>query len=687
VKAAPTRSAHREAVELSPLVSRRSSTPFVRTRTSAAPRSRSVPDVASSTRSGFAALDGLLLVGIVGMAAFLRLWNLGRVGFRGDEAVYAGQAAVLAGVEDLQRYFILLSRGNSNFLLYQHVVAVVYRLLGVTDVNARIVSATFSILTVVATFLIARVLYDRRTALYAALFLAVSSYSVTLGRLALLDPTFTFLFTMAILFLLKWGRTGRTAWFCGFAATAALTIQAKVVGLLLFAVCGLYLLLSRSSSRLNLRAVLLGAAVFLVFFAPALLQVAHNSREFTEFLSRSSQRVSSVPWYYYPRTLLRYEGPVVAIGWVLGIAAVARRRSRADLMPVIWIAVVAGFYQLYPLKAFNYVLPLMPVLSLLAARVASSLHGACQRIVLARNSAALAHARVDGAWRTATDSTEPAVRAVRGGRRARLRRSRVLATRVSTAAVLSVLVAGVALPQWRALHDDSFAGLKEAAQWLAAESPANTGVMALSQGSSQYVFAFYAKRDSYPFGRFRLATVLPGGTVVNSSPTADGSIPRDWVTDWPPRLIESGAVSYLVYFTGPVDDPPEESQLVETATQRKFREFIESYGGKLVHTIYRNQEGRVWIYQVQKRLPKPVVTYAVRQGSMTLSGEGFQINSPVTVYYHQRPVARAHAGSSGSFSVKFLLPKMIRSNYFLTVSDDAGNYTSFSRLSVRTQAT
>jgi len=70
-----------------------------------------------------------LLVGIVGMAAFLRLWNLGRVGFRGDEAVYAGQAAVLAGVEDLQRYFILLSRGNSNFLLYQHVVAVVYRLL------------------------------------------------------------------------------------------------------------------------------------------------------------------------------------------------------------------------------------------------------------------------------------------------------------------------------------------------------------------------------------------------------------------------------------------------------------------------------------------------------------------------------------------------------------------------------
>ena len=42
-------------------------------------------------------LGGAALAVIVGLGALLRFWNLDRVGFRGDEAVYAGQAALLAG--------------------------------------------------------------------------------------------------------------------------------------------------------------------------------------------------------------------------------------------------------------------------------------------------------------------------------------------------------------------------------------------------------------------------------------------------------------------------------------------------------------------------------------------------------------------------------------------------------------
>ena len=62
----------------------------------------------------------IVLVGlIVAVAAGLRLWNLARVGFGGDEAVYAGQAAVLSGDDEMRRHFILASRGNSNLLLYQ----------------------------------------------------------------------------------------------------------------------------------------------------------------------------------------------------------------------------------------------------------------------------------------------------------------------------------------------------------------------------------------------------------------------------------------------------------------------------------------------------------------------------------------------------------------------------------------
>jgi 4-amino-4-deoxy-L-arabinose transferase-like glycosyltransferase len=680
VRAAPPQPVGRGVVRLSPLVPRAPAAPVAGTPASRSLRRQPAVEVEHSGPSGRTAHDLLLLLGITGIAAFLRFWDLGRVGFRGDEAVYAGQAAVLAGVEEMKRHFILLSRGNSNFLLFQQILGLVYRLVGVADVTARVVSATFSVLTVVATFLIARVLYDRRAALYAALFLAVSSYSVALGRLALLDATFAFLFTLSILFLAMWGRTGTAAWFGCFAATAALAIQAKVVGVLLFAVCGGYLLLSQSVGKLNRRTVLLGVVVFMLFFAPAFLQLARNSQEFTEFLSRSSERVSSVPWHYYLTTLTRYEGPAVTICWALSVVAALGRRSRADLLPIIWTVVIAGFYQLYPLKAFNYMLPLVPALSLLMGRAAGSLTAALQRVMVARRSGARI---LSGGG---ADRSRPTVQLQRGtgrsarGKRAQLRRSRARAMLISRVVVLAILVAGTALPLRAALQDDSFAGLKEAAQWLADHSQPDAGVMTISHGSSQYVFAFYANRDSYPFGRFRLATVLPGGVVVNSSPTADGSTPRDWVITWPPRLVESGAISYLVYYTGPVDDPPEESQLVETATQRKFRQFVEGYGGELVHTVYRNHEGRAWIYRVTKRLPKPLLAYTIRRGVVKLTGRGFTEDAPVTVYYHQRPVARTRASRNGSVSVRFLLPKNIRSEYFLVASDSAGNSTSLTQL-------
>lgn len=683
MRAAPPRPVGLGVVRLSPPAPRAPAAPAAGTPASRSPRRQPGLEVDHSGPSGRTAHDLLLLLGITGIAAFLRFWDLGRVGFRGDEAVYAGQAAVLAGVEELKRHFILLSRGNSNFLLFQQILGLVYRLVGVADVTARVVSATFSVLTVVVTFLIARVLYDRRTALYAALFLAVSSYSVALGRLALLDATFAFLFTLSILFLATWGRTGTAAWFGCFAATAALAIQAKVVGVLLFVICGGYLLLTRSVGRLNQRTVLLGVVVFVLFFAPALLQLARNSQEFTEFLSRSSERVSSVPWHYYLTTLTRYEGPAVTICWALSVVAALARKSRADLLPIIWTVVIAGFYQLYPLKAFNYMLPLVPALSLLMGRAASSLTATLQHVMGARRS----DARILSG--DAADRSRPTVRLQPGtgraarGERARLRRNRARAMLISRVVFLAVLVAGTALPLQATLQDDSFAGLKEAAQWLAGHSQPDAGVMTISHGSSQYVFAFYANRDSYPFGRFRLATVLPGGVVVNSSPTADGSTPRDWVITWPPRLVESGAVSYLVYYTGPVDDPAEESQLVETATQRKFRQFVESYGGELVHTVYRNHEGRVWIYRVTKRLPKPVLAYTIRRGVVKLTGRGFTEDAPVTVYYHQRPVAHTRASRNGSVSVRFLLPKKIRSEYFLVASDSAGNSTSLTQLHPR----
>jgi 4-amino-4-deoxy-L-arabinose transferase-like glycosyltransferase len=470
-----------------------------------------------------------LLIAIMALAAFLRFWDLGRVGLRGDEAVYAGQAAVLAGAKGFSPYFILQSRGDSNFLLFQGLVSVVYRVAGAGDVTARAVAAAFSVLTVAVVYGIGATLFGRRTGLFSALLLSVGGYSVMLGRLALLDSTLTFLFATAMLCAAKWTATKRSGWLYGFAAAAALTVQAKIVGGLALLVVAAYLLISRSTGELTWRRLLICAGVFLAALTPMLVQLASNWTLYSSFLSTSVRRASAVPWYYYGKVLLAHDGPFLLALYIIGIAFAVGRRARGDLLPLLWLLTVVVFYQIYPLKAFNYLLPSVPALCLLAARALDRL-------------------------------PRPSLPVVRVA---------------ATAAVAVVLVAGVIPYQWRALHDDSYAGLEEAARWLAGNSPAEAGVMTLSHGSAQYVFSFYGRRDAYPFGRFRLATVLPGGEIVHALPSTEGVTPRDWVALWPPQLMEKGTVDYLVYYaTSTTIDDPEEDPLVNTSTQRKFRDLI-----------------------------------------------------------------------------------------------------------------
>src|SRR5207249_931147 len=168
----------------------------------------------------------------LGIAIFTRFWMLGGTGFSGDEAVYSGQAAVIAGKSEMARYFVLISRGNSNFLMFQYLVAGAYHLFGISDAVPRIVSAVFSTLTVPIAYELGRTLFNRRVAIGSAILLAVSSYTIALGRLALLDAALGFFFALSMLFAAKWIRSHQKLWLYAFAGAAALTIQVKVTGVL-----------------------------------------------------------------------------------------------------------------------------------------------------------------------------------------------------------------------------------------------------------------------------------------------------------------------------------------------------------------------------------------------------------------------------------------------------------------------
>ncbi len=591
----------------------------------------------------------LILLGILALAALPRLWANMDVGFRGDEAVYAGQAGVLSGDDQLDRYFVLASRGNSNFLFYQQIVALVYLIFGVSDIAARLVAVSFSLGTVLVTYELAKTLYGRNVGLLAAGFIAISGYAVLLGRLALLDSTLVFLITLSLMCFAKWLVTDRNLWLYAFAGCTAMTIQSKVTGGLVLVIALNYLLVSREMGRLSARKFLIAAAAFLVFFIPVMVQLALKADQLLEFLGDSGDRVAHVPWYYYAEKLISFEGIVTPLIWLAGIALALKRWTTGDRLLLFWVLVVVLFFQFYPLKAFNYMLPLIPAVSILAGRFV--------------HDAAVAAAAWWKRLPRGADADE--------GRLARGRRPIALPVAVLVPACMVFFMVG---PVVDVARTDSYFGLREAARWLKSNTPRDAGVMTLSKGSAQYALSFYAHRDAYPFGRFRLATVFPGGEVRSPRPAADGPS-RDWVNYWPPRLIKSREVSYLVYYTNEGDDPPE-NPLVDSAHQERFRRFIEAYGGRLMHVVYRNHEARAWIYKVTKLEPRASITFRSGTSRLRVRGKGFRFNSKVTLYYHQARRGSFRADADGKFSGRIRVPYYVHRRYWLIANDDFGNYAS-----------
>jgi Dolichyl-phosphate-mannose-protein mannosyltransferase len=585
---------------------------------------------------------------LLGWAAVLRMWRLGAVGFSGDEAVYAGQAAVLAHVHGMGRWFIEASRGNSNFLATQWLISLVYRVFGVSDWGARLVSAVASVLTVLLVYLLARQLYGgRRYALGAALVMAASGYAILLGRLALLDATACFFLTAAMYCVARWMRTGGLGWAVLGAVAESFAVQAKVTSALIVVVATALLAITGLWRRLRPLHVLVVVLSALVASIPALLQLLSNTSGVRGFLAASTARTTDVPWDYYPSVLWSSEGPVLFVFLLIAVGVALVRRQRANLLPIVWLGVYAIFLQLYPLKGFNYLLPLMPPLALLGGR----LLGEVVTWVASR-------------WR--------------------LRAPTVLA------AVAAVLVGSQFAAVEAAVANDRSAGMREAALWLRAHGAQRAGAIALSHGSGQYVLPFYGGVDAYPYGRFRIATVMPGGRVVNSHPRRDGDVPLDWVNEWPGRLIAEGRVHYLVYQTKPLDDPPEQSQVAGTITMKQFRSFIAHYGGRLVHAVYWNHEARVYVYRVTRRLPRPVLT-ATAAGAFRANGSrpnlafpvaaaekfvvkarGFTFGSPLTVSYGPRIVGRAVADADGTAEATVRVPLADEARYHLIVSDGTG---------------
>jgi Dolichyl-phosphate-mannose-protein mannosyltransferase len=305
-------------------------------------------------------------LGVAVLAALIvRVWALGAVGFNSDEAVYSGQAASLAGDPT---YTPLFSVFRAHPLLVQFIVSLVFHVTR-ADVAVRMVSVIFGLAAIPLAYQLGQQLYSRRVGLIAAAIMAVMPYHVAVSRQILLDGPMMTLWLLTMLLLARYAATGRPGWLYATALAGGLTFLAKETSVLVV-VSAIAFTLVTPQVKLGIRRLLIAAFLYLVALSPYPLAVVigGGSSSARSFLLWQLLRQPNHSWSFYFEILPGAVGILVLIAAAGGILLALRRRSWEDRLLLAWVVVPFAFFQIWPTKGYQYLLPIAPALAILAGR-------------------------------------------------------------------------------------------------------------------------------------------------------------------------------------------------------------------------------------------------------------------------------------------------------------------------------
>jgi 4-amino-4-deoxy-L-arabinose transferase-like glycosyltransferase len=470
----------------------------------------------------------LLLLGICVVAAFLRLWQINKLGLNSDEAVYAGQGASIANDPTLEPFFPTF---RAHPLLFQTFLSIGSH-LGIIEIFGRVLSAMVGIATVCITFALGKLLYGRKAALLAALIMALMPYHVVVTRQILLDGPMVMFATLSLYLLVRYAVTERAAWLYAAGASMGLTAMSKETSLVLLGAVYAFLALTpelRVAPRRLIGSLAAMGAVLILF--PLSLMLAGKSETGGNYLAWQLFRRPNHDWAFYPSQVPVAIGIGVVLAAAAGLWMLRKRSSWRETLLVAWIVVPVVFFELWPVKGFQYLLPIAPAVAILAAR-------------------ALAHWTPDG--RLSLD---------------RLRRDRRGALAVGAIAIvcLSLLVS-----TWGRIDQAGSAtflagsggvpGGREAGAWIRHNVP--EGAQMLTVGPSMAnIVQFYGHREAF-------------GLSVSPNPLNRN--PSYKPIDNPDLSIRSNELQYLVWDAFSAS----RSKFFSRSLQR----YADRYHGRVVHT-------------------------------------------------------------------------------------------------------
>jgi Dolichyl-phosphate-mannose-protein mannosyltransferase len=336
----------------------------------------------SSTRAYAAARFNVVVVSRVILAlafaagSYLRLWQINAMGYNTDEAVYAGQAAAISGIPVLKDIFPVF---RAHPLLVQFVLSLIYRIY-FSDLVGRLFAVAVGLGTVYLTYLVGKTLYGRLPGALAASALALMPYHVIVSRQLLLDGPMVFFATLTLYMLARFGKSQKPAWLYASGVAMGLTFLSKETGIILMGAIFVFLALS-PAVRLRIRDLIIAATLVILVSAPFPLSILLSGGSSTghNYLTWQLFRRPNHPWTFYLQTLPSALGIVLILIAIVGLVFLWRERTWREVLLLAWIIVPLAFFQIWPVKGYQYLLPIAPAVTLLAGRLIGKLVNNVQR--------------------------------------------------------------------------------------------------------------------------------------------------------------------------------------------------------------------------------------------------------------------------------------------------------------------
>jgi hypothetical protein len=312
------------------------------------------------------AVNMLVLALALGAGLFLRLWKINAFGYNSDEAVYAGQAAAIAQDAILKDIFPIF---RAHPLLFQFILALGFS-FGVGDLLGRLISVALGLINIFLGYLLGKSLYGERAGRVASLILALMPYHVVVTRQVLLDGPMALFATLTLLFMVRFAQTERPMWLYAAGVGMGLTFLAKETGIVLLGAVYAFLALS-PEIRVRVRDLALATGIMLLVISPfpltLLLAGEGGSRTAQEYLVWQLFRRPNHVWSFYLTNVPQAIGLLVIVAASAGLWYLRRRWTWREKLLVAWIVVPTFFFQLWPVKGFQYLLPTAIPMAILAA--------------------------------------------------------------------------------------------------------------------------------------------------------------------------------------------------------------------------------------------------------------------------------------------------------------------------------